>query len=89
MVNQLAPEFQQFVHEQVTSGQFLSERDVLQEGLRLLQQRQELRRKLQLGREQIERGEGIELDDKSLPQFFDEIDAEVRQELADTAKRRA
>lgn len=89
MVNQLSPEFQQFVHEQVAAGEFSSERDVLQEGLRLLQRRQELRRKLQLGRDQIERGEGIELDDESLPQFFAEIDAEVRQELADAAKRRA
>ena len=45
--------------------------------------RQELRQELQIARDQLDRGEGIELDgEEALEAFFDEIKAEVNAELA-------
>jgi hypothetical protein len=44
---------------------------------------EELRRELRIGRDQLDRGEGIELDsDEALATFLDEIEAEVNAESA-------
>lgn len=42
----------------------------------------ELRKQVQIGLDQLERGEYSDLDDESLGDFFDGIEAEVQQELA-------
>ncbi|MEX0713577.1 MAG: hypothetical protein WD278_14565 [Pirellulales bacterium] len=42
----------------------------------------ELRKQVQIGLDQLERGEYFDLDDESLGDFFDGIEAEVEQELA-------
>jgi antitoxin ParD1/3/4 len=56
----------QFVEQEVASGKYGSEVDVLCEGLRLLQERQRrlrsLRADIQAGLDQLDRGEGIPLD---------------------------
>jgi len=68
----LPPDLNSLVQRKVTSGQFHSAQEVLCEGLRLLQEREELGKpdfevstldeleaKLLVGLEQLERGEGI------------------------------
>lgn len=42
---------------------------------------EELRQNLQLGLEQLDRGECVELDDESLGTFLDQIEDEVNREL--------
>ncbi len=50
--------------------------------LRLLQQRDELRHAVQLGFDQIERGEGLDINtDEELREFFDDIKREEPQQL--------
>ncbi len=75
-----------FVQSMIASGGFRSETEVVGEALRLLQTRQrkleELRAEIQVGLDQLDRGEYVELDEKSLPAFFAEIIAEVDRELA-------
>lgn len=48
--------------------------------------REELIQKIQVGEDEIERGEGIEIDECSLERFFADIDAEVRRELDETGR---
>jgi Arc/MetJ-type ribon-helix-helix transcriptional regulator len=48
-----------FVQRMVAERRFLSESDVLAEGLRLLQAREALRHEVQLGFEQLDAGLGI------------------------------
>ncbi len=68
----LAPEMESLVARRVASGKYRSADDVVREGLRLLQEREELGKpdfvfstleeleaKLAVGVEQLERGEGI------------------------------
>jgi len=68
----LPPDLNSLVERKVTSGQFHSAEEVVAEGLRLLQEREELGKpdfefstleeleaKLAVGLEQLERGEGI------------------------------
>lgn len=62
----LPTEFEQFVHQEVTSGRYRSEQDVVADALRLLQERdrrrKELRAEVQEGLNQLDRGEGTPLD---------------------------
>jgi antitoxin ParD1/3/4 len=61
----LNPELERLIHQKVESGLYNSASEVIREGLRLLiaqdelrdLQRQELRKKIQIGLDQAERGE--------------------------------
>ena len=61
----LTPELEQFVQSKVDSGMYYSASEVIREGLRMLQEREmlkqiqieELRREIQKGIEQADRGE--------------------------------
>lgn len=82
-----SPELQQLVQAELATGEYASQDELLLEAMRLLadrsKRRQELRQELQIARDQLDRGEGIELDgDEALEAFFDEIKAEVNAELA-------
>ena len=67
---QIDPAQQAFIHELVTSGKYASEAEVIQAGLRLLQEQaaqrsaelEELRQKIQVGLDDFERGDFAELD---------------------------
>ena len=84
--NSFSPELQQILQEELATGEYDSQDELLLEAVRLLadrnRRRQELRRELQIGRDQLDRGDGIELDsDEALGTFFDGIRAEVNAEL--------
>lgn len=66
----LTPELEQFVHGKVQSGLYHTASEVIREGLRLLMEREEtrrlelaaLRRDIQVGIDQADRGEGTPVD---------------------------
>lgn len=67
----LTPELEGFVQEQVESGLYQSASEVVRESLRLLQERKQdrqarlevLRKEIAVGLEQLDRGEGVSLDE--------------------------
>jgi antitoxin ParD1/3/4 len=73
-----------FVQHEVESGNYPSPDEVVSDGLRLLRERKlyDLRRDIDAGLAQIERGEGIELkDDDALQEFFEDIKRRGRERL--------
>ena len=79
----LTPEFERLIHDKVASGLYTSEDEVIWEALRLLKDRDELRilavedlrREVQKGLDQLDRGESVLLD-------AERIKAEGRRRLA-------
>lgn len=59
---QISPENEQFIHRAVESGAFSDSRQVLDEALGLLRIREALRRDVDAGVDQLDRGEGIDGD---------------------------
>jgi len=86
------PEFEQFVESQIATGQYHSADEVISAGLRVLREitrrQEEFRREVQIGADQLDRGEGIELDQKDLRAFFDDIQARGQQRY-EAAKKNA
>lgn len=80
----LTPELEKLVNDKVKSGRYNSASEVVREGLRLLQdqdelqriRRDELRREIMLGVEQIRNGEGITVKLSELDAFAEEIISE-------------
>lgn len=66
----LPPDLAQFVSDQIGSGKYPSEVEVVCDGLRLLKERErrldELRAEIQPSLERLERGEGRELDPEEI-----------------------
>jgi antitoxin ParD1/3/4 len=62
----ISPEFEQFVCDEVAAGKYRSAEEVVSEGLRLLRDRkiEALRKEIDIGLEQIERGDVIDIDDE-------------------------
>ena len=80
----ITPAMQKFVDNEVASGRFRSEDEVVAKGIRLLRARQihNLRKKILVGVEQLDRGDAITIeDDNELAAFFDGIADEVDREL--------
>jgi len=79
----LTPEFERLIQDKVASGLYTSEDEVIREALRLLKDRDELRllavedlrREVQKGLDQLDRGESVLLD-------AGRIKAEGRRRLA-------
>ena len=86
----LGETFNKFVAELIASGLYQSQSEVIQEGLRLLKEQEdlrklkleELRREIHKGIDSLERGEGTPFD-------VEEIKAEGRQRLAQKRKTEA
>lgn len=80
----LPPDLEQFVENEIASGRYGSEDELLCDALRLLRARrlQRLRKEIRIGIDQLDRGEGTQISsDEELAAFFDEIEAEVQAEL--------
>ena len=62
-VNSLPPELQQFAEQQIASGKYRDEQELIQDSVRLLRDREQqldkLREDLCVGLEEIERGEVV------------------------------
>ena len=84
MPSSLPPELQHFVEQELTTGKYQSADDVIREGLELLRQRKlhELRRDVDAGLHQLDRGEGIQIgSEESLAAFFDDVKKRGRERL--------
>jgi putative addiction module CopG family antidote len=80
----LPPELQEFVERELATGKYHSREEVICDGLRLLRERRlyELREAIDAGLGQLDRGEGIELEDEqSLRAFFDDVMQRGRERL--------
>ena len=77
MAESIPTEFQQFAQLAIASREYAPEDDVVGAGLRLLHQRnvrlEKLRSELQIGLDQLDRGEFTEHDDDSLRRLFDKL----------------
>lgn len=85
MTEMLPADLQQFVQDELAAGRYRSPTDVISDGLRLLRERErrlnELRAEIQVGVDELRRGEGIVLNgEEELKAFFEEIKAEVDAE---------
>lgn len=86
----LTPELENYIHEKVKSGRYNSASEVMRESLRLLQdhdelqriRRDELRREIMLGVEQIRNGQSITLrTDDDFREFAEDIIRRGRERL--------
>lgn len=76
MSNIIPPEFQDFVDHELSTGNYRSAEEIVSDGLRLLRERKlyELRKEIDVGRKQLDRGEAIEIENpEELERFFDDI----------------
>ncbi|HET6883463.1 MAG TPA: type II toxin-antitoxin system ParD family antitoxin [Pirellulales bacterium] len=90
MTTLIPAEFQPFVADAVASGKYRSEQELLAAALGLLKERERkldaLRNDLQIGIDELDRGDSILLDDTASQQeFFDAIKARGRQRLEATS----
>lgn len=84
----LPPALEKFVQDKVGAGHYSTASEVVRDGLRLLQEQdrlrqirdEELRREVQIGIDEIERGEGIEYD--SIQAFIEDVQKRGRERLA-------
>ena len=92
----LTEHLDRFVETGVTTGRYGNASEVVREGLRLLEQREQedhaklewLRKAAQEGFDQIDRGEGVELRSmKELDERIDQLGKEASAELASERNR--
>lgn len=87
MTLSIPPELEEFVEREISSGKFRSREEVLAEGLRLLKEREQkldrLREEIQVGLDQLERGEGTVIEDEESHQsFFNDLERRGLERLA-------
>ena len=72
-----------FVQQQLASGEYRSQEEVVVAGLQVLRElkdrQADFRRDVQMGVEELDRGEGIKLTAEELRAFFDDIQTCGRQ----------
>lgn len=89
----LTPQLERMIAQKVKSGNYQTASEVVREGLRLIQRRDQeierVRALVKVGDDQIERGEYIEVDQQGLKQLFEDVKARGRKRLAVERKRRA
>ncbi len=85
MTVEIPSEYQQFVANAIACGEFKTEGEVVAEALRILEERRQtteyLRREMQVGLDELDRGEYVEFDEVSLKEFFEQVKAEGRRDL--------
>jgi antitoxin ParD1/3/4 len=85
----LPPDLEGFVNERINSGDYAAPIEVVRDALLLLKERdawrrvrlEELRGQVQVGVDQIDRGEYTSYTAETLPQLFDQIRQRGRQRL--------
>lgn len=86
----LTPELEELVNDEMKSGQYKSASEVVREGLRLVRLRREklaaLRREIQIGIDDIERGDYIEY--TSVEELLEDIESAVAKRAAKKLKAR-
>jgi len=87
MTIELTPELQEIISRELASGRYRSEQEVIAQGLRLLEERAirlaELRREIDVGLEELARGEGVRFDSRAeLDAFFEDVINRGRQRVA-------
>ena len=93
----LTPTLEELVQQKVATGLYNSASEVIREALRLLEERDELRKmrlgtlrkEISVGLDQLERGEVSEYDDQSLNTLAVDIKAKGRKRLAAKKRPRA
>jgi antitoxin ParD1/3/4 len=80
MTTTISPELEHLVRSLVATGQYQDEHEVLAEALELLRRRDVLRAEIQVGLDELDRGEGV-----PAREVFDEL----RQRLATLNQRTA
>jgi len=83
MSTSIPSDIEQYVQRVLASGRYDSADEVIREAFRLLQtqdrQFDALRTDVKAGFDQLDRGEGMELDDAGLRELFDDIQARGQQ----------
>jgi len=92
MASMIPTEFQPFVSDAVASGKYRSEEELLAAALRLLGDRERkvaaLREDLQIGLDELDRGDALELGDAAARKtFFADIKSRGRQRLSAQARQ--
>lgn len=88
----LTPELEEFVAIKVKTGLYNSASEVVREGLRLIHEQdqlraiklEELRKEIQVGIDQLDRGEGVEY--QSATELVEDIKARGRKRLEEKAE---
>ncbi|MBX3413463.1 MAG: hypothetical protein KF708_12305 [Pirellulales bacterium] len=73
----ISPEHRDFVREELASGHYATEQELIDEAIELLRSRQGVLSKLKAGVEQLERGEGIEYGPNDRSRFITDILGQV------------
>jgi len=82
MTAEIPADYVFFVQRLVAERRYLTESDVLAEGLRLLQARETLRREVQAGFEQLDAGLGLDADE-----VYRQAEDKIRQIAAESTAR--
>ncbi len=85
----LTPHLEELVRDKVKSGLYNSASEVVREALRLMEDRdrvremrlEDLRKEIQIGIDQLERGESTEYTTETLHELFDDIRARGKERL--------
>jgi len=88
----LTPELERLVNRKVKSGMYQTASEVVREGLRLLKERDEfdkLRAAIQVGIDEIDRGEYQEYDDHTIEDLARDIKRRGRRRLSALEKTRS
>ena len=78
---EIANDDREFLQSAIQRGQFPSEADALHQAIGLLRRREKYRQQVQVGIDQLDRGEGIIVEPNRLANFFDELVDEADREL--------
>jgi antitoxin ParD1/3/4 len=91
MATTIPPDIEQYVDEAIRAGRYQSGEQVFKEAFRLLRnhdrQVETLHADVKAGFDELDRGEGIEVDDSGLREFFDDVQARGQHRYSSAKNR--